>query len=165
MHFKPVSRLTLRKICLDIEFFVCQHSLYYFHLRYYPKTNFIRCLSMWLLVVCGWAQNWENSWFWLKWDYRASKPLFHDFFQRAWSYTSFFQNLVRNSKICLLTKFYFCFNSKTRKYETWGTAWSHIFFNLILVKIRQILNYQLALALKPLKRPILRFCFSRLSHC
>ena len=49
-----------------------------------------------------------------------------------------------------------------------GGLFDHIFFLAWfwskLAKIRQILKYQLLLALKPLKRPFLRFCFSKLSH-
>ena len=68
---------------------------------------------------------------------RPLKKLFQGFFQKAWSLTSFFQNVGRNPKNHFLTKFYFCFNSKMCKYETWGTFWSHIFSALILVKIGQ----------------------------
>ena len=34
----------------------------------------------------------------------------------------FCPNQDRNPKNFFQTKFYFCFNSKTRKYETWGTV-------------------------------------------
>ena len=75
--------------------------------------------------------------------------------------------LGRNPKNRFLTKFYFCFNSKMCRFESWETVWSQFFLRWFwskFVKIRQILKYQLVLELKPLKGRFLRFCISSLSH-
>ena len=86
-----------------------------------------------------WKKPWKSLFLWLNWDSRAYKQLqlFYGFSSESWSTISFFQNVGRNPKIRFLTKFYFCFNSKMCKYETWGTLWPHIFSAMILVKIGQ----------------------------